>query len=200
MVSTQLLLSSCRTHHGEFFLFPRILPYLHLSLRLLHNFWCFCGKTFGVFVVNHNDSVYFAILVFSDMFWARVANGSCPSGASTLPNRGKHRAHVGQAPCPFSNKKRPCLHGIESVFHFRPVDIAEGCSHWYCHSCWRCVPGLRRGHKSKKETRISRNWHGLVFTDFFLIIFGKWFLDFGLDLVGFASAGTLPFCLWRENL
>ena len=93
MVSTQLLLSSCRTHHGEFFPFPRILPYLHLSLRLLHNFWCFCGKTFGVFVVNHNDSVYFAILVFSDMFWARVANGLCPSGASTVPMWGKHRAH-----------------------------------------------------------------------------------------------------------
>ena len=40
------------------------------------------GKTFGVsvafclvfFAVNHNDSVCFAILVFSDMFWARVAN------------------------------------------------------------------------------------------------------------------------------
>ena len=63
--------------------------------------WCFCGVLFGVFAVNHNDSVYFAILIFLDMFWARVANGSCPSGASTLPNRGKHVTHVGQAPCPF---------------------------------------------------------------------------------------------------
>ena len=37
MVSIQLLLSSCRTHHGEFFPFPRIHSYLHLSLWLLHN-------------------------------------------------------------------------------------------------------------------------------------------------------------------
>ena len=124
MVSTQLLLSSCRTHHGEFFPFPRILPYLHLSLRLLHNFWCFCGKTFGVFVVNHNDSVYFAILVFSDMFWARVANGSCPSGASTLPMWGKHVAQPGQAPCPCGASIVPIFKPKTTIFTWDGICVS----------------------------------------------------------------------------
>ena len=37
----------------------------------------------------------------------------------------------------------------------------------YFFPCCRCVPSLRRGHKSKKETRIARTWHGLVFHGFF---------------------------------
>ena len=61
----------------------------------------------------------------------------------------------------------PCA-SVISVFHFRPVDIAEG---WWTpyypwnifFLCCRCVPSLRRGHKSKKETRISQTWHGSVF-------------------------------------
>ena len=61
----------------------------------------------------------------------------------------------------------PCA-SVISVFHFRPVDIAEGWWTPYYHwniffQCCRCVPSLRRGHKSKKETRISQTWHGSVF-------------------------------------
>ena len=55
-----------------------------------------------------------------------------------------------------------------------------------------CVPSLRRGHKSKKK----HGSHGLdtdwSFTDFFDII-QLMILGFGVDLLGFASAGALPF-------
>ena len=102
----------------------------------------------------------------------------------------------------------PCA-SVLSVFHFRPVDIAEGwwtplltdifiqccswiysfrVSHGYIHSvflmdvfipCCRCVPSLRRGHKSKKETRISQTLHGLVFHGSFFLII------FGSVILGF---------------
>ena len=57
---------------------------------------------------------------------------------------------------------------VLSVFYFRPASIAVGrwalYAHWYCYSVVRCgVPSLRQGHKSKKETRIARTLHGLVF-------------------------------------
>ena len=71
--------------------------------------------------------------------------------------------------------------------HIILTDISIPC-------CYSCVPSLRQGHKSKNETRISPMNTDWSFTDtFFLIILSQWFLDFGLDSVGFASAGALPF-------
>ena len=62
------------------------------------------------------------------MFWAQVAHGSCPSGASTVPNRGKHVAHVGQAACPFFKPESAVrvYAGWNLRFHLKAVDIAEG--------------------------------------------------------------------------
>ena len=55
-------------------------------------------------------------------------------------------------------------------------------------------PACGRDTNQKNETRIALTLHGLVFSRIhFLIIFRQWYLDFGLDLAGFASAGALPF-------
>ena len=111
---------------------------------------------------------------------------------------------------------------VQSVFYFRPVSIAVG---WWTLStrrynysvlplwpciifrvavvslynipCCRCVPGLRQGHKSKNETRISLTLHGLVFSRIhFFVIFRQWYLDFGFDLAGFASAWGTSFLVY----
>ena len=66
--------------------------------------------------------------------------------------------------------------------------------------CCRCVPSLRQGHKSKKETRITPKSTDWSFTDNFLIIFHQWYLDSDLDLAGFASARALPFGVWYGDV
>ena len=46
---------------------------------------------------------------------------------------------------------------------------------------------------NQKKTRIARTLHGLVFHGFFFDIIELMILGFGFDLLGFASAGALPF-------
>ena len=75
--------------------------------------------------------------------------------------------------------------------------------HGYIHSvflmdvfipCCRCVPSLRRGHKSKKETRISQTLHGVVFHgSFFLIIFGSVILGFCYGFIWICECWHTPF-------
>ena len=94
----------------------------------------------------------------------------------------------------------PCA-SVLSVFHFRPVSIAEG---WWTPlltdifiPCCRCVPSLQQGHKSKKETRIPRTWHGSVFHgSFFWFYFGQRCLDLGLIYLDLRVPGrSLFLCL-----
>ena len=181
MVSTQLLLSSCRTHHGEFFPFPRILPYLHLSLRLLHNFWCFCGKTFGVFVVNHNDSVYFCHI---GIFGHVLGTGR----ERIVPKWGKHRAH-------FQTKNDHVYMGWNLCFILDLWTSPKGVLTDIVIRVGVVHPAFGRDTNQKKKHGchgIDTDWSSRIFLIYILsMILG--FCSF--DLVGFASAGALPFCL-----
>ena len=95
-------------------------------------------------------------------------------------------------PCPPLN---PCLifcPSPQAYGHYIITDIII--------PCCRCVPSLRQGHKSKKETRITPRSTDWSFTDNFLIIFHQWYLDSDLDLAGFASARALPFGVWYGDV
>ena len=100
------------------------------------------------------------------------------------------------------SEKVKSVFSVKSVFKF--LSITAGVWTLYYHRynfpCCRCAPSLRQGHKSKKETRITPRSTDWSFTDNFLIIFHQWYLDFDLDLAGFASVRALPFGVWYGDV
>ena len=97
--------------------------------------------------------------------------------ASTLPTWGKHVTQHGQARCPKWADFISCLcpkslskTGHWVVFFMTAFIITDIVITW-----WRCVHGLRQGHKSKKnETRIGF-FTVPFFDDIELMILGFWF-------------------------
>ena len=91
----------------------------------------------------------------------------------------------------------PCA-SVESVFNFRPVDIAAGWwtlySHWYCHSVLALCPQPSAWTQIKK----MKHWYHRgtrigLFTDFFFDLIWSMFFGFHYGFIWIRECWHTPF-------